>query len=452
MKRLITLLVAILVSVGLLRSIDAQSTPHSRDTRPLLIWHTENDPATQARFKTIGDVFRKATGREVTYEYVTWGQLSKQLFLALESGDDSLLPDITHLEPYMAYSLFRRSALTDISDVVKAIEANASVRKQVLSLQEFDGRYYGIAQHVGVSFIIYRQDHLDAIAAKPPKTWDEFFAVCERLKGHFTAIDYHPVTAPGVSPFFIEIVFNELLNSLGGAIIKGSPATLDLRNKEVVKVLETIKRLAEFASPTRFRRTEYLEQFRHLESGQATFIMFAGARAFKTFEANDPTASPEKYRCMEPPTFGDHPSFTSLDCEPFVILRRSDQGRINESKEWLKTFYAHEYREFCESVPIQLVPIFPALDSEYAKNPSVIKWRPWYEQAMRMITQDRTVPYFQQRGAPTEVDFLFAFHNRGIIHQMILDVVGGVDVGTATEKAQSKAALIVRDRRRDEAP
>jgi hypothetical protein len=98
------------------------------------------------------------------------------------------------------------------------------------------------------------------------------------------------------------------------------------------------------------------------------------------------------------------------------------------------------------------MPIFQELDSDYEKNPSVVKWRPWYDQAKSMISSDRAIPYFQQRGAPTEVDFLFAFHNRGVIHEMILDVVRGIDTRTAMKNAQEKALLIVRDGRRNHSP
>jgi hypothetical protein len=449
MKHIVLIIMLLLIASTIVRPDVAKAG----ESRPLLVWHTENDPATQARFQAMGDVFQQETGRKVIYEYIPWGQLSKRLFTALDANDESMLPDITHLEPYMAYSLFEQSALVDISDLVKTIDQKSKIRPQVRDLQLFHGRHYGIAQHVGVSFILYREDHLDAIGATPPRTWDDFFAVCARLKEGIKNRDYFPVTAPGVSPFFMEIVFNELLNSAGGKIVTGSPPTINLETPEVERVLETIKRIAEFSSLTRFRRTEYLEQFKQLAAGEATFVMFAGARAFKALEEKEPGASPAKYRTLEPPAYGNSlPSFTSLDCEPFVIPQRQDANRIKLSKKWIEMFFRHGYREFCESVPIQLMPIFQELDSDYEKNPSVVKWRPWYDQAKSMISSDRAIPYFQQRGAPTEVDFLFAFHNRGVIHEMILDVVRGIDTRTAMKNAQEKALLIVRDGRRNHSP
>lgn len=432
---------AVLVLGGLVWAL----WPSPRDNRPLVVWHTENDPSTHARFSALGEQFRRETGRAVVYEYVPWGQLSKRLFAALDARDENLLPDITHLEPYMAYSLYQDSALVDITDVVARIEKATPVRAQVRDLQLFGGRRYGLAQHVGVSFILYRQDHLDAIGASAPKTWEEFFAVCERLRAQIKTPGYQPVTAPGVSPFFTEIMFNELLNSAGGRILAGSPTTITLDTPEVRTVLETLSRVAEFASPRRFRETEYLQQFRHLAAGEATFVMFAGARAFKALEEREPTASPELYRTLEPPTYDGRTSYTSLDAEPFVVLTRSDSARVELSKRWLSSFFSWEYSEFCASVPIQLMPIFESLDDAYERVPAVTKWQPWYQQAKRLIGAERTIPYFLQQGAPKEVDFLFAFHNRGVIYEMIIDVVNGGDVSAAIAKAQTQATAIVKD-------
>lgn len=414
----------------------------------LVVWHTENDPATQKKFDEVGIAFRAATGVEVIYEYIPWGNLSKRLFLAFEAKDESLLPDITHLQPYMAFSLFDQGRIEDITEEVVEIEkaGNGKIRASVRELQNFSGRYYGVAQHVGVSLILYRKDHLAARGLTAPRTWDEFFEVCEKLRVSPFGPQYAPVTAPGVSPFFMECIFNELLNSRGGRIIDGQNSRIELNTQEVRDVLKVAVRLASYAGP-RFARTEYLEQFKHIESGDATFMMFAGARAFKTFEEKDPSAATTRYGSLEPPSFGERKSYTSLDCEPFVILRRSQAGRKELAKIWLKTFFADgdRYRSFCESVPIQLMPIFPKLDATYAKNPAAQKWKEWYDQATRMIDSGRAIPYFLQNGADKDVDFLLSFHNRGIIHGMIGDVVRGIPVDEAIAKAQSDADLVTTD-------
>lgn len=418
----------------------------------LVVWHTESSPDTHKVLAVINDEFEGKYGVPVKMEYVSWGALSTKLNVALQTDRDSGLPDISHLQPYMAFSLYYDGRLEDLSDVIEGLNdryPSGGIRGAVRDLQMYDDRHYGIAQHVGVSFIFYNAELLENHDLEAPVTWEDFFQVCRSLRDK-VGDDFYPVAMPGSSPFFMECILSEYLNSRGARLFNDAGVPRIKDNKELLEVLEVFAKMSDFVTRD-FERLEYPEQFQKLVDGDAAFVMFAGARAFSTFEKLDGSGGePNRYRVLEPPTFANGGerlrSYTSVDCEPWVVFKKGKE-KSDLAKKWLALFYERKnYLEFCQSVPIQLIPIFSELDSDYEENPTLKKYRGWYDHALKMIDEPRVRPYFMQQGDRHDLDFLFKLYNKQILYNLVMACVraGEVPEGELEEAEREIRAVIER--------
>jgi len=443
MKKLVVIgfaIVVVVIGIVLIR----KRAP-MQEARALVVWHTESSPDTHAVLASVNKEFEATYGVPVKCEYVSWSQLSTKLNIALETDPSEMLPDISHLQPYMAYPLYYDGQLVDISDVVEEVRQSYSktgIRASVADLQRFDGRYYGLAQHVGVSFIFYNAELLKKHGLTAPTTWAEFFEVCAALSSAEGG-DFRAIAMPGSSPFFMECIFSEYLNSRGARLFDDAGRPHLLGNNGVSDVLKVFAQMSRHVTRD-FERLEYLGQFQKLVDGDAAFVMFAGARACSTFEKLEGTGTePLKYLPLVPPRFAaaSHPSFTSVDCEPWVLMKERDSADL--AKKWLRLLYAKaNYLEFCESVPIQLIPVSADLDADYAKNNTVKKWQSWYDHATSMIDGQRVRPYFMQKGDRQDLDFLFKLYNKQILYRLVMACVRS---GEVTEQHVAAAEEEIRE-------
>jgi ABC-type glycerol-3-phosphate transport system substrate-binding protein len=413
-KSVIVIILLLLVSCG----------QQERKTE-LRIWHTENDKKTHTAFEKVEKILeQKYKDLDVVYEYIPWGQLSQKLKLSMSSSDSKRnMPDITHLQPYMAYSLFEKGLLEDITDIVNELNNNQnnSISLAVKDLQKFNNRYYGIAQHMGISYILYRKDILNKLGLETPKTKKQFLDLCEKLRknGH-----QYPVVMPGSSPFFMECILSEYLNTAGSSIVDEKLKVRLVNNKPLIEVLQYFADLSKYVTP-QYKTIDYLDQFDMIMGDDGPiFIMFAGARAFQNFQEKMKDASTEKIAALEPVSILDgKKSYTSIDCEPFVIINKNKKKNYY-ARQWFIEFYKHEnYIKFCETVPIQLMPIYTNMRKEYEYNDSVKKWRQWYDYANMMIDSNRVRPYFMLTTQRTDLDFLYELHNSNILYNLILYVM-----------------------------
>ena len=114
-------------------------------------------------------------------------------------------------------------------------------------------------------------------------------------------------------------------------------------------------------------------------------------------------------------------------------------------------FYDKEnYLQFCKSVPIQLMPIFPKLMQKYAEETEEIqRWKSWFDQALYLIEQGRVRPYFLQKGMEKDIDFLFELHNSGILYDLIMSVIeDGLVPSMLSNKEEELENFIERTSRR----
>lgn len=413
--------------------------------KTLKIWHTEADPNAKQVFEEIAKKYTEQHPNvTIEWEAISWNALSEKLNTALSTGE---VPDIVHLEPFMAASLYKKGLLEPMDDVIDGIGKN-DIYPSVRDLQYFDGHYYGIAYAIGTTYFSYRKDWADEKGLQVPTTWNDYISFAKKLedKDKTGKVNHYGVILPGGSPFFVDQLFTELVASNGGRMFAptGQPTFTE---KPVLEALEFYKQLSQL-SPPDWTSEEYGTQFRTFALGKGATVPVTYARASKQIDKDAPngTNDPEHFAVMEQPVGpSGKKSIATIDCEPWAIFKSSTVKP--EAKDFLKFFYQKEnYLKFCTQLPIHLTPILKsdAESPEYLNNAFIKKWKPWQDMSLKMLNEGRVHPIFLAENDDRELPFLMEIQGSRIITDMILQVTkeGKEPLAAATE-AQKKAESLI---------
>jgi ABC-type glycerol-3-phosphate transport system substrate-binding protein len=109
-----------------------------------------------------------------------------------------------------------------------------------------DGEVRAIAYMVATQHLVYRQDVLDQVGAKPPKTYEEFLEIAEKVRA--AGIMQNPVGGAfnmyGLGSHFVMMYFG-----MGGELFKPGTALPAVNNETGVAALEMLKKVLGYAHP-----------------------------------------------------------------------------------------------------------------------------------------------------------------------------------------------------------
>lgn len=409
------------------------------------VWHTELDPDARRVLRSIMDEFCKANPSiRLEEEAIPWGQLNQKLIAGLASGD---VPDLVHLQPFMAASLHRRGQLEPLDDVYAAIGLD-DVFPAVRDLQLFDGKRYGIAHAVGCTYWAVRKDLMHDAGLSPPTTWAAFVDAAAKLtvRDANGEITRYGVMLPG-DPFFIDQLSCELIASNGGHLFDatGKP---DFTQQSVVEMLTFWRDISKYA-PSNWSGTTYLDQFRLFAAGNVSMVPVTYARALKNIESDAPSGigNTDVYGFIPTPTGpSGNAGYTTLDCEPWAILKSAKHADV--ARRFLIFLYdAPNYARFCRTVPVHLTPVLKsvATNEEYLNTPLITRWRNWQNRANEMLESPYAMPILFNRAEDRNVPYLMELSGERIITNAVLAVaVEGKDPKTAAMEAQDKALALLK--------
>ena len=408
----------------------------------LNIWHTESDPRTIAALDKIATRFESMNSEaKINMVSIGWNDLYRKVTLSIKSGN---APDLTQIQPFMAAYLYHMKLLQPIDDVVNSLDKK-DIFSAVLDLQLFDGKRYGIATALGISYFSYRKDLMPPnISADKIKNWSDYLEILRQLKKNRPRIA--PVLLPA-NDLHITLLFTELLAANGGSLFSdtGQP---DFSNKTVIQTLNFWKDLYNLI-PKKLRNSSYKENFAHYAQGRAITLPSFFGRGTLAIER----IAPEEYRSPNHFALFHHPVGTSgsiatatLDAEPWVILKGSPNPNL--AKKFLRFFYQKKnYIEFCKSVPIHLTPIFRSLanSNEYTELPHVKKWKPYSEYTTQMLEKGAILPIFMASNNDRFRPALFKLEGSRVISGMVRDVtLNDLTPAQAAKKAMTKAADLMK--------
>ncbi len=409
-----------------------------QQVRELQVWHTEVEPQTVKTIQdtSIAEFERRFSGFKVRQQALGWGDLNTKLLAALAAGSP---PDLTHLNPFMTASLYKKNLLRPMDELIRSV-GEKDIHDATLKLQFFDGKYYGITHAMGATYIAERRDLREGKGLKPPETYEDFVKLVAALTEDGKR---HGLQMPGEKLYIGFVHPAEWLASNDGSWVDAKTWRPQLNSRSMVTTLEYLQKLNRYM-PGGWSGQKYLDTLAALSTGKVAMVYLSGARTIGYIERYAPEnmRDPEHFQ----PMFKPHgplgkKGISALDGENWAVFTQSKYAQ--EAFEFLRIFYKREhYLKYCHTVPIHLTPIFKSMltDPEYLANPRIQKWRSWHDFMVTGLNQGRFLPIGFSRPDDNLLPFLAELDGSGIVADLIVEVmVGEKNPKAEADRAQRRA-------------
>ena len=211
---------------------------HAARQHKLVVWNTTAlAPQVDKIMQEQCYAYAKQAGikeSEIDYSIIGSAQILPKLVASLEAGSP---PDITRLDPWLT-SLYRSQGhLLEVTDLVEKMQHGPGGLFAVFDEVMHQGKAYAIPQSISPSPLVARMDILTAAKVEPPKTWDEFIAVCKklqqppRLTGYGMCLGLTGDTNGNV----MSVIW-----SYGGKLVEADNKTVALHSPGTVKAVQLI--------------------------------------------------------------------------------------------------------------------------------------------------------------------------------------------------------------------
>ncbi|OLC32621.1 MAG: hypothetical protein AUH81_16000 [Candidatus Rokubacteria bacterium 13_1_40CM_4_69_5] len=413
-------------------------TARGQQVRELQVWHTEVEPQTVKTIQdtSIAEFERKFPGFKVRQQALGWGDLNTKLLAALAAGSP---PDLTHLNPFMTASLWKKGLLRPMDELIRAL-GEKDIHEATLKLQFFDGKYYGVTHAMGATYIAERRDLRAQKGLKAPETYEDFLKLTAALTDDGKR---HGLQMPGEKLYIGFVHPAEWLASNGGSWVDAKTWRPQLNGRAMVSTLEYLQKLNKYM-PAGWSGQRYLDTLAALSTGKVAMVYLSGARTIGYIERYAPEGmrDPEHFQPMfKPRGPSGQKGISALDGENWAVFTQAKYP--NEAFEFLRIFYSREhYLKYCHTVPIHLTPIFKSMlnDPEYLGHPRIQKWRTWHDFMVTGLSQGRFLPIGFSRPDDNLLPFLAELDGSGIVADLIVEVmVGEKNPKAEADRAQKRA-------------
>lgn len=220
---------------------------HAARREKLIVWMpVTQPPQVETLLKEQCFTYAKQAGipeHELEYARIDIRQWQSKLVAALEAGSP---PDVTqpaekdHFSGAQAARFRGPQYLLDVTDLVETLQQTAGgFFPASLQAVMSHGKAYGVPQAVSPWVLVTRLDLLEAAKVEPPKTWDAFIEVCQRVQ--------HPPQLTGYGMCLgltTDADYNimQMIWSDGGALVEADEKTVTLQSPAAI---QTVKRIAE---------------------------------------------------------------------------------------------------------------------------------------------------------------------------------------------------------------
>lgn len=206
----------------------------------LVIWEHANE-ANQAYFEEKYAEYEEETGVDIEVLYIPIADLQTKLQTAFGAGNP---PDIVKIGAWQMTSLVERGYMSELDPVNYGAGDfagfEALFEAGALDPVTFDDAVYGVPTDFNSVSLWYRKDRFEEAGLdpnSPPTTWEEVAEVSEIL----TSADGSKVglqTTLNGDPIWAQLVFQPLIEGLGGSILSEDGTAGGLNTPEGIAALE----------------------------------------------------------------------------------------------------------------------------------------------------------------------------------------------------------------------
>ena len=245
-----------------------------------------------------------------------------------------------------------QGVLVNIDSVAKEQDWKKNLPPQIDKIMQADGHYVAAPFSVHrVNWLYINKAALDKAGGKVPTTWDEFFAVADKMK----AAGIQPV-AMGGQPWQDFTVWEDVVLSQGADFYKKAIVDLDqktLTSPQMVKVFDTVRKLTTYFDSSRTGRDWNLATAMVI-NGKAG-MQFMGDWAKGEF-ANANKKAGTDYVCTAVP--GTEKAYT-FNVDSFVFFQQKGQkaatpGQLALAKTIMSPDFQKQFSLYKGSIPVRL--------------------------------------------------------------------------------------------------
>ena len=233
----------------------------------------------------------------------------------------------------------RLDVLADLSDVAAAQKWDAQLPSVVASVMKVDGRYVAVPVNVHrVNWLWINREALRVTGARVPNTWDEFFAVAEKMR----QAGIVPVAHGGQS-WQEFTTFETVVLGVGGAdFYRRAFVQLDaeaLRSETMSRALQTFRRIKDYTD-RRAAGRDWNVATAMVIKGEAG-MQFMGDWAKGEFLAANKVPGKD-FVCVAAP--GTSRAFI-FNVDSFAMFRLKDPSAMEAQKALARTIMQPEFQE-----------------------------------------------------------------------------------------------------------
>jgi ABC-type glycerol-3-phosphate transport system substrate-binding protein len=331
-------LLLLILTFSLFLDVNNSVTAH-----PTIIKIWQNEPDEDAK-KVMEEIIKQFEEENDDYkiklEIVKWHELASKIALAVSTND---FPAISHVKPYMVYSLYKKQLLSPITEVVEKIDKykeggehkEGNIIKAVKDLHYYPNytitdnkdkdrvkkksankkEYFGLPYAVGIAYFAYRKDLFNKYKEECkegclekwkkvcraelreelreecnkeiglPTNWGEYIKFLNFFKHIFDKkkSSQFPVLVPPGDHFLTQFTL-ELLALSKTRLFGKKNCTPQFRSDGFLEVLKFWKDLS-MVSPNEWISNNYSEQFKMFRDKKVANLPITYARALKEFDS-----------------------------------------------------------------------------------------------------------------------------------------------------------------------
>lgn len=268
-----------------------------------------------------------------------------------------------------------QGVLVNVDSAAKSEDWKKNLPPQIDKIMQVDGHYVAAPFSVHrVNWLYINKAALDKAGGKAPTTWEEFFAVADKMK----AAGYQPI-AMGGQPWQDFTVWEDVVLSQGADFYKKAIVDLDqktLTSPQMVKVFDTVRKLTTYFDSSRTGRDWNLATAMVI-NGKAG-MQFMGDWAKGEF-ANANKKAGVDYVCTAVPNTAKAYTF---NVDSFVFFQQKGQkaatpGQLALAKTIMSPDFQKQFSLYKGSIPVRLGVDMSSYDDcakkSYADEQAAIK-------------------------------------------------------------------------------